>query len=173
MLVATCKLPSNTAIEPALLRQASFVDSYRIPLSSAEFSVIDIFFAVFGHHPTWLKAILLVRHRLGSWFGLDAASSQEILSPKRKAMYRVGETIGSWPIYFLGESELVAGRDNKHLDFRLSVLKQTEGQGAVAVISTVCRTHNAFGRMYLKAVAPFHRRGITRLLSAAREAGRL
>ena len=85
----------------------------------------------------------------------------------------MGESIGPWPIYFLGEVELVAGRDNKHLDFRLSVLKQGTGQAAYAVVSTVCRTHNAFGRTYLYLVVPFHKWGVQRLLSRAAQAGRL
>src|SRR5262249_17885963 len=119
------------------------------------------------------KAILLVRHRGGAWFGLEAASTAQIISPTRVANYRVGENIGPWPIYFLGEGELVAGRDNRHLDFRLSVLKQQTDRTAYAVVSTVCRTHNWFGRMYLLLVAPFHKWGIQRLLSRAARAGRL
>ena len=173
MNVAPCRLPINTVLERALVESAFFTDSYRVRLSHGEASVVDIFFAVFGHHPTWLKVILLVRHRVGSWFGLKAACAAEVMSPTRTASYRVGESIGPWPIYFLGEVELVAGRDNKHLDFRLSVLKQGTGQAAYAVVSTVCRTHNAFGRTYLYLVVPFHKWGVQRLLSRAAQAGRL
>jgi uncharacterized protein DUF2867 len=173
MAVSPCPLPANSAIERELVEGAFFTDSYLVPLAHADASVVDIFFAVFGHHPVWLKAILLVRHRVGAWFGLKAANSTEVISPSRVASYRVGQNIGPWPIYFLGESELVAGRDNKHLDFRVSVLKLGSGQTASAVVSTVCRTHNWFGRVYLVLVAPFHRWGVQRLLSVAVQSGRL
>jgi Protein of unknown function (DUF2867) len=172
MTVVPCELPANTMLDRELVDSAFFTDSYRVPLRH-DASVVDIFFAVFGHHPVWLKAILLIRHRVGAWFGLKAASAAQIVSPTRVASYRVGENIGPWPIYFLGEGELVAGRDNKHLDFRLSVLKQRTDQAVYAVVSTVCRTHNWFGRMYLLLIAPFHKWGLQRLLFRAARTGRL
>lgn len=173
MTVVPCGLPLNTALDRDLIEGAFLTDSYRVRLTRRDASVIDIFFAVFGHHPAWLKAILLIRHRVGAWFGLDAARTAEIVRPTRAATYRVGGTIGPWPIYFLGEGELIAGRDNKHLDFRLSVLKQSTAQDVFAVVSTVCKPHNSFGRIYLRAIEPFHRWGVQRLLSTAVQAGRL
>jgi hypothetical protein len=172
MTLPSCELPANTILHREFGDGAVLIDSYRVPLRH-DASVIDIFFAVFGHHPAWLKAILLVRSRIGAWFGLDAASATQIMRPTRAGSYRVGESIGPWPIYFLGEEELVAGRDDKHLDFRVSVLKQHTGQAVFACVSTVCRTHNRFGRLYLLLIAPFHKRGVQRLLSRAAQAGRL
>jgi hypothetical protein len=173
MLVAPCDLPPDTALDRDLVEGACFTDSYRVPLTHGSATVVDIFFAVFGHHPGWLKAVLLVRHRVGAWFGLQAASTAEVMSPSRASSYQVGQHIGPWPIYFLSEGELVAGRDNKHLDFRLPVLKHGSGPSAAAVVSTVCRTHNAFGRVYLLAIAPFHKWGVQSLLRRASQAGRL
>ena len=173
MTVVPCAVPEDTALERQFVEAAFFADSYRVPLVHDGASVVDIFFAVFGHHPTWLKAVLVARHRVGSWFGLKAASTAEVLHPTKAASYRVGENIGPWPIYFLSERELIAGRDNKHLDFRLSVLKQGTGQAACAIVSTVCRTHNWFGRLYMLLIAPFHKWGVQRLLYRAAQAGRL
>ncbi|MES2938801.1 MAG: DUF2867 domain-containing protein [Pseudomonadota bacterium] len=166
-------MPAETALDQEFVEEAFFIDSYQISLTHGSATVVDIFFAVFGHHPAWLKAVLLVRHRVGAWFGLQAASTSEVMSPRRAASYRVGQHIGPWSIYFLGDRELVAGRDNKHLDFRLSVFKRGSGPSASAVVSTVCRTHNRFGRMYLRTIAPFHQWGVQRLLRRAGEAGRL
>jgi len=173
MAIAPCALPTNTALERELIESAFFTDSYSVSLTHVNSSVVDIFFAVFGHHPIWLKAILLARHHVGSWFGLKGASSAQLMNPIRAASYRAGENIGPWPIYFIGEGELVAGRNNRHLDFRLSVLKAGTGQRPSAIVSTVCRAHNWIGRMYLRAVAPFHVWGVQRLLRKASEAGRL
>lgn len=173
MNVVPCALPATTVLERELIESAFFTDSYSVPLTHANASVVDIFFAVFGYHPTWLKVILLVRHRVGAWFGLKGAGSAEIINPTRATSYCVGQNIGPWPIYFIGEAELVAGRNNKHLDFRLSVLKAGAGQSQSAIVSTVCHTHNWFGRAYLRAITPFHIWGIQRLLRKASEAGRL
>ena len=173
MAVAPCRFPTDTVLDRELVERAFFADSYEVSLTHGSATVVDIFFAVFGHHPAWLKALLLVRHRVGAWLGLQGACTAEVMSPSRAASYRVGQHIGPWPIYFLGESELVAGRDNEHLDFRLSVLKRGSGPSASAVVSTVCRTHNRFGRVYLRAIAPFHKWGVQRLLQRASQAGRL
>lgn len=173
MTVAPCSLPANTVLERAWIEDAFSSESYRVSLVRGDASVVDIFFAVFGHHPAWLKVLLVARHRIGAWFGLEAASTAAIARPTRAEGYRVGDSIGPWPLYFLGDDELIAGRDNRHLDFRVSVLKQGSGQASCAVVSTVCRTHNRFGRTYLRAIAPFHRRGVQRLLARAAQAGRL
>jgi hypothetical protein len=168
-----CILPTNTALDATFVEGASFADCYRVRLKDGGASVVEVFLAVFGHHPLWLKLILLTRHRVGSWFGLRASSTAEIMRPAKAANYLVGENIGPWPIVFLSEDEVIAGRDNEHLDFRLSVLKEEAGEGACAIVSTVCRTHNRFGELYLFVVSPFHKWGIQRLLLRAARAARL
>ena len=59
------------------------------------------------------------------------------------------------------------------MDFRLSVLKVTDGAAANVVVSTICSVHNLFGTIYLFCIVPFHRAGVQALLSKAVKAGRL
>jgi hypothetical protein len=59
------------------------------------------------------------------------------------------------------------------MDFRLSVLKVTDGAAAGVVVSTICSVHNLFGTIYLSLIVPFHRSGVQALLSRAVKAGRL
>jgi hypothetical protein len=173
MPVEECDVPAASAIDRRVVDAAFFRDAYRTPLACADAGVTDIFFGVFGHHPPWMKRVLIVRNRLAVWCGLEAPTRAEIMCPAVKARYVAGDKIGPWPVFSLTETELVAGRDNRHLDFRLSVLKQTDGGAASAVISTVCTTHNAFGRLYLRVIIPFHRWGVRHLISRAIAAGRL
>ena len=95
------------------------------------------------------------------------------MRPEVRSAYRVGDKIGPWPVFFIGDDEIIAGRDNKHMDFRLSVLKAAEADAAHVVVSTVCSVHNLFGRIYLFAIVPFHRAGVKGLLARAVRAGRL
>jgi hypothetical protein len=173
MQIEECEVPSLSVLDRHLVEAAFFKDSYRTSLTHAQASVVEIFFGVFGHHPLWIKSILIARNRVASLCGLDAATSSEIMKAEMKGTYKVGDKIGPWPIFYLTQSELVAGRDNKHLDFRLSVLKEPNGEAMRAVISTVCTTHNAFGRIYLFFIIPFHKWGVRRLMSRAVAAGRL
>ena len=173
MNTVECDIPSASVLERRVVVAAYFRDAYRAPITQAHASVVDIFFGVFGHHPLWMKLILVARNRIASMCGLDAPTAAEIISPEARAHYRVGDKIGPWPIFALTPNELVAGRNNRHLDFRLSVLRETSGETASAVISTVCTVHNRFGKIYLFFIVPFHRWGVQWLISRAVNAGRL
>jgi hypothetical protein len=173
MPIKECNVPSLSVLDRRMVEAAFFRDSYRVPLTHVQASVVEIFFGVFGHHPLWMKSILIARNRVASFCGLNAATASEIMNPEVRRSYSVGDKIGPWPIFDLSQSELVAGRDNKHLDFRLSVLKEKNGETTSAVISTVYTTHNAFGRLYLFLIIPFHKWGVQRLILRAIAAGRL
>lgn len=173
MQIDECDVPAQSVLDRRWVEAAFFRDAYRAPLTRPQASVVDIFFAVFGHHPPWMKRVLIARNRVASLCGLDAPTAAEIMNPEIKPGYSVGDKIGPWPVFALTANELVAGRDNKHLDFRLSVLKEANGAGVSAVVSTVCTTHNFFGKLYLFFIIPFHKWGVRRLMSAAAAAGRL
>ena len=174
--VEACELPAHSALrvlDPDFVRLAYFQDAYRTRLRSSSASPIEIFHSAFSHYPTWMTVVLITRNRLASLAGLEAPTASEIKTPEMKRHYTVGEKIGPWPIFALTESELIAGRDNSHLDFRLSVLREADGESAKAVISTVCRVHNTFGKAYLFFIIPFHKWGVRRLIKSAAMAGRL
>jgi hypothetical protein len=172
-IVAECDFPTESVLDRRWVQAAYFRDSYRVAMHGPCTTPIEVFHAVLAHHPCWVKAILIVRNRLAATCGLSAPTPSEIMSPAVKDSYGVGETIGVWPIFALSDAELVAGRDNKHLDFRLSVLKDTTGPVPSAVISTVCVVHNFFGKVYLFFVVPFHRWGVRWLIARAVAKGRL
>lgn len=173
MTVTPCDVPLASVVDRDVVDAAYFRDAYCASLIHPLLSVTDIFAAVFAHHPTWMKVALMTRNRIASWCGLDAPSMQEILNPRFTRDYAVGDTIGVWPIFALTENELVAGRDNTHLDFRVSVLKLKQDGPASFVVSTICTTHNQFGKLYLRVIIPFHRWGVQRLMLNAIRAGRL
>jgi hypothetical protein len=173
MEIMACDVPKKSALELDRLKLAYFRDSYSAPLSYMTNNIVEIFFAIFGHHPKWMKLIIVFRNKLVSVFGLEAATDAEVLKPELKSHYVVGEKIGPWQIYQLTEDELIAGRDNKHLDFRLSVLKCVQCQKANVVVSTVCNVHNVFGKIYLFFVVPFHKWGVKKIMANAVLNGRL
>jgi hypothetical protein len=173
MNVVECGVPSGSMLSRELIERAYFRDSYRAPLSRTELGIVDIFFGIFAHHPLWMKLLLIVRNKVASLAGLDAPTASEILHVEIKDHYVVGEKIGVWPIFSLSEDEVVAGRNNKHMDFRLSVLKVPDGDGTNVVVSTICTVHNLSGKLYLFFVIPFHRYGVRKLMANALAARRL
>lgn len=173
MHVIECDVPSGSALSRELIGNAHFHDSYRAPLARLELGIVDIFFALFGHTPLWMKLLLIVRNAAARLAGLEAPTVAEIMRPKVRESYSVGDKIRPWPIFFIGDNEIVAGRDNRHMDFRLSVLKATDGDAMSVVVSTICTVHNAFGKIYLFFIIPFHRHGVRSLMSNAVVAKRL
>src|SRR5262249_17114104 len=173
MSVIECDVPASSALDRGLVRTCDFRDSYRVPLSHPGLGAAEIFFAVFGHTPFWMKAMLILRNALARLAGLEVPTVTEIMKPEVRTAYRVGDKLGPWPVFFVGENEIIAGRDNRHMDFRLSVLKETDGAAADVVVSTICSVHNLFGKIYLLLIVPFHRAGVQALLSRAVRAGRL
>lgn len=173
MTVVDCEIPANSALDRRLVDSAWFRDSHRAPLLQPQAGIVDIFVAIFGHHPWWMKAALIVRHKIAAQFGLSVSSASEVMHPQFKSSYAAGEKIGVWPILAFTENEIVAGRNDKHLDFRLSVLKATDGDTASVTVSTICMVHNVYGKAYLFFIVPFHKWGVRRLLRHAIAAGRL
>ena len=171
--VVACAVPDGSLLDRAMIDSATYRDAYRCDLHRAGPGITDIFLAVFAHHPRWMRWLLLLRHRVASLAGLDVPKAADVLRTPRQDRYAVGQTIGVWPIYALAEDEIIAGRDNRHLDFRVSVLRRRDDTGEGVVISTVCTAHNRAGRLYLALVVPFHRRGVRLLMERALTAGRL
>jgi uncharacterized protein DUF2867 len=149
MNVVECDVPPGSMLSRELIERAYFRDSYQAPLSREELGIVDIFFGIFAHHPLWIKLLLIARNKVASLVGLDAPTASEILHIGIRDRYAVGEKIGVWPIFGLSENEVVAGRNNKHMDFRLSVLKVHDGDGTSVIVSTICTVHNLTGKLYL------------------------
>jgi hypothetical protein len=173
MSVVECDVPGHSALGKDLIERADFRNAYRAPLSRSDLSVVEIFFAIFARRPSWMNLMLIARNKAAALAGLEVPTTAEIINMEKRDRYFVGEKIGPWPIFFLGSDELVAGRDNKHMDFRLSIMKMHDGIRPSIVVSTLCTVHNEFGQYYLSSIIPFHKFGLRRLMASALAAQRL
>jgi hypothetical protein len=160
-------------LDRQFVEAAYYQDSYCAPLSQPGAAVVDIFRGIFAHHPAWMKAALILRNCIVCFFGLHSAAAAEVLKFRVQGGYAIGGKMGVWPILALTDTEVVTGRDNKHLDFRLSVLKVTDGGKIEVVVTTVCKVNNVFGKIYLFFVLPFHKWGLKKIISRAVAAGRI
>lgn len=170
MTVVACETPGESGLDRRAVETADFKDAYRAPLRR-DLGMVELFAAVFGHHPWGVKLLLITRNCAAGLCGLEVPSVAEILRPRIAGPYVVGDKIGPWPIFAITDRELIAGRDNGHMDFRLSILKSADG--ASVTVSTICNVHNLFGRLYLAAITPFHRAGVRALMARALASERL
>ena len=90
--------------------------------------------------PGWASLLLLFRKIVTAPFGLSNAGPP------------AHDKIGIFPVESETRPEVVAGFDDKHLDFRISVLSHN---GRI-FLATWVHTHNIGGRIYLACILPFH-----------------
>lgn len=111
---------------------------------------------IFGQQAPWVAKLMRLRDALVAGFGLK--TSRQLQGP---AVSGSGKRIGIFKIYETGAREILLGEDDKHLDFRLSVLRQMRTAGPDSapylIVSTVVHCHNRLGRAYILLIAPFHR----------------
>jgi Protein of unknown function (DUF2867) len=126
---------------------------------------------IFAQQPRWVGRLMGLRDLLVAGFGLKTAA--QLQDPATAATHR---RVGIFRIYETRPQEIVLGEDDKHLDFRLSVLHEApppmgEQRAGRVVVSTVVHCHNRLGRFYIVLIAPFHRAIVQALLRRAARSG--
>jgi hypothetical protein len=133
----------------ALLAGAQFVDAYRVTVDGA---ALDARHAaekmMLAHGSPWIDALMTLRNRLVAPFGLKTPAPTVVAS---------ATAVGIFPVLSETPDRLVAGLDDKHLDFRLVIDVVSADAGQRVTATTLVLTHNLLGRVYLKTILPFHR----------------
>lgn len=154
-LATPVALPAQSHITD-VYTSVNLADAFAIALPSSASSDPDVLARfIFLHQPYWIGKLLRVRDMIVVGFGLKTAKHLATLANDAMA-----NRVGIFKVYGKNENEIVLGEDDKHLDFRLSVLC-TRGTAPDSsrqlTLSTVVHCHNRLGRAYLFAIAPFHR----------------
>lgn len=108
------------------------VDAVLTPRQAAE---------IITNFPRWARFLICIRNGLTKPFGLS--SNGPIADDK----------VGFFPVEQDNNSELIAGFDDKHLDFRITVMSH---QGQI-YLATWVHPNNIAGAVYLNAILPFHK----------------
>jgi hypothetical protein len=157
-------VPSESSIANAYA-SVNLADAYSIELpagASTDPELLARF--IFAHQAPWIGKLMMVRDALVGAFGLKTARHLATLEAANAA-----GRLGIFRIYTTSPTEVVVGEDDKHLDFRVSVLCSGQSSRRHLTLSTVVHCHNRLGRLYLFLIAPFHRLVVqSSLRSAAR-----
>ncbi len=146
--------------------KADLLDSYAAALpADYDTDIRAIGQAILGHPTLWFKTLLLIRDSVVRRFGLKTTG--DLLQSNDG-----GDRIDFFPVLSSYDDELILGEDDRHLDFRLSLLVQRViGSPDLVFATTVVRCHNRLGRAYLAAIVPFHGMVIRSNLRRAARAG--
>ncbi len=132
-----------------------YADSYSAVLPDSSMTATDAAWEFFGQAPRWVGTLMRMRNSLVSLFGLKTGRGEQ--SVERRAL-APGQKVGLFRIYSASPTEVILGEDDRHLNFRVSVLVEPGDQGKKnLVVSTVVHYQNRWGQMYFFFVRPFHR----------------
>jgi hypothetical protein len=145
MAIYTVK-PEVTTDE--LLPGAQFGDAYAVSIDHLSVTARQVAECMLMHPPRWIDALMSLRNLIVAPFGLKAAVPSKSDS---------SGTIWIFPIVSETPDRVVAGFDDKHLDFRVIVDVAPGNRRRRVTATTLVRTHNWLGRAYLIAVMPFHK----------------
>lgn len=132
----------------ALLAGAQFADAFSIAIDNTALDARRAAERMLGRSPRWVEALLTLRNLIVAPFGLKTSAPNDT---------GTADIIGLFPVLSQTADRLVAGFDDKHLDFRVVVDVAAAGRGQRVTATTLVKTHNRLGRTYLAGILPFHR----------------
>jgi len=167
--VTPVALPTQSAVV-AIYKSVNLADAFAVQLPPGTSSDPDVLWRfLIAQQPSWIGWLTNIRDAVVAGFGLKTAKHLATLSNEASV-----DRIGIFKVYGKSENEIVLGEDDKHLDFRLSVLHtpdSSSARGGQLTVSTVVHCHNLLGRTYLSVIAPFHRLVVTASLRRAAHIG--
>jgi hypothetical protein len=169
-LATPVALPAESGVTH-VYRSVNLADAFAIRLPSGASNDPDVLARfIFAQQPSWVGTLLGLRDVLVAGFGLKTSKQLATIATAAKK----SERVGIFKVYSTNEAEIVMGEDDKHLDFRLSVLCSTGAapdSGRHLTLSTVVHCHNLLGRVYILVIAPFHRMVVKASLRRAARIG--
>ena len=130
-----------------LLPGAQFADAFQIEVTDGTLDARHAAERMMARQPRWAEALITLRNVLVAPFGLKTSGHSTV--PR--------EMIGIFPILSETPVRLVAGFNDRHLDFRVVVDVAPAEAGQQVTTTTLVLTHNLLGRAYLAVIMPFHR----------------
>jgi Protein of unknown function (DUF2867) len=135
-----------------VLAGARSIDAFSIGIEDTALDARHAAEKILARGPRWIDMLVILRNLMVATFGLKAGA------PNQSGR---ADIIGIFPVVSETRNRLVAGFNDKHLDFRVVVdvtpCGQGEGKGQNVTLTTLVLTHNLFGRIYLAVIMPFHR----------------
>lgn len=168
-LVTAVPLPLDSRII-STYSLVNLADAYSVELPAGASTNPELLARfIFGQLSPWMTALMKIRDAVVAGFGLKTIKHLTSLGQQGEA-----GRVGFFKIYSIDKTEIVLGEDDKHLDFRLSVLctgDSSPGEKRYLILSTVVHCHNRLGRLYIVLIAPFHRLIVQSILRRAARTG--
>ncbi len=156
-------IPQSNGIKGALNR-VDFGDTFAT--TNHKSTLEEVVYSVFHDIPAWVQRGLHVRNFFVQFLGLKTRIPADYCEA-----YRVGAYVRFFKIYSIGQDEVILGLDDKHLNFRVSVLNSRAREYNIKV-TTLVQIHNRFGRVYMSIIKPFHKLALRSMIKRTYKLGK-
>jgi hypothetical protein len=173
------RAPEPARLAARALKRLDYVDSYSMRVPPSAPAADELLIQAFSDLPGWVMALLRLRNRVVSVFGLKTGDDTRPLHSELPL--QPGGFLGFFSVRARETceecDEVLVGADDKHLEACVSGLcaHDSDGERRFA-LTTVVEFHNLLGRLYFVPVKPFHRlivRDMLRRLARRLEIGAL
>ena len=116
--------------------------------------------ALVNSAPQFVETLMGLRNKIVKVVGLKTGEDQPSTRAEALEQFtgKPGEYLGLFKIYEHTDTEIILGEDDKHLDFRLSLLLTPSDSGSKKLsMTTVVTYNNWMGPTYFTVVKPFHK----------------
>lgn len=165
-------VPVASGLLPSLKR-IDFAEAYETPLRLPHIDSGDAYLAIFGFEPAWVRWLMHLRGLIAVLLGLSHPFDARPMAGDEKPRFQPGMRVGPFTVQSVSTDQIIVGDDDKHLNFRISVLKTARDGQCFITVSTGVEIHNRLGRVYMFVVKPFHRFLALYMVRQAVKAGRL
>ena len=160
MKINKTKIPESSSLYPNR-NQYSYIDSYAgiVKDEYNRISITDAARAFLKPGPKWVDLLFAVRNKIVSLFGLKTPNDTGD-AKQENYKFEPGERVGLFRVFSRTSNEIILGEDDKHLNFRVSLLLEESNKdqsSKIITATTVVIYNNLFGRIYFFPVKPFHK----------------
>lgn len=156
----------------SVLSQKSYqyIDSFSISLRNNP-EILDVSKALFLSTPIWVRRLMSFRNTLVQKVGLKTSDepndADQII---QNFDGQIGSAIGLFEVFDRSENEIVFGQNDRHLNFRASLLINSgQAGGSELYFTTGVDFHNVLGKAYFLVVKPFHKVIVKSMLKSTKK----
>jgi hypothetical protein len=153
------EIPENSMISKDF-SDIHYCDSYSIVTQTSE-SLDTITTRIF-QTPQWTDVLMHIRNTLVKLVGLKGGGNKK--DTHVSDYYPVGSRAVYFTVIDRNENEILMAENDKHLNFRVSVMINQAGDCTTIHLTTLVKFNNFLGRFYFFPVKPFHKIIIISLL---------
>ncbi|MGA9227929.1 MAG: DUF2867 domain-containing protein [Mesobacillus sp.] len=152
-IVEKVSVPKNSIANESL-SSIHYSDAYKILLPGESAYDVKIIASKFlTTAPPWVSHLMKVRDRLVSFIGLKTTNRSKV----ENINLEQGSSIGLFRVFKCNSHEILLGEDDRHLDFRVSILVEEVNGLNYLTVSTVVNFHNWMGKVYFFIVKKVHK----------------